>query len=101
MCGCVVEIGNSLEMRAMSVGLQEKMIKIGSDCAQFSHPPPTQSLRLLDHYESTGRTQRKQYGVRDREAKRVLGKQKSRLRCTGGKEIHNADTQLFFPQRFI
>lgn len=58
MDGRVVEIGNSLEMRCMSVELQEKMIKIGSDRAQFSHPPPTQRLHLLDHYECTGRTQR-------------------------------------------
>lgn len=45
-----------LEMRGLSVELQEKMIKIGSDRAQFSHPPPTQRLHLLDHYECTGRT---------------------------------------------
>lgn len=32
MGGCVVEIGNGLEMRAMSVGLQEEMIKIDYDC---------------------------------------------------------------------
>ena len=60
----MVEIGNGLEMRAMSVGLQEEMIKIGSDCAQFSHPPPARRLRLSDHYECTGRTQREQSRVR-------------------------------------
>lgn len=58
-------------VRAVSVGLREKMIKIGSDCAQFSHLPPTQCLQLLDHYESTGRTQQEQNRVRDKEAKRV------------------------------
>lgn len=45
------------KMIAMSAWLREEMIKIGSDCAQFSHPPPARHLRLLDHYECTGRTQ--------------------------------------------
>ncbi len=61
--GCVLEIGNGLEMRAMSVGLQEEMIEIGSDCAQFSHPPPARRLHPLDHYEGPGKTQREQSRV--------------------------------------
>lgn len=67
----MVEIGNSLEMRAMSVWLREKMIKIGSDCAQFSHPPPAEPLPVLDHYECTGRTQQEQSRVSDGEANKV------------------------------
>lgn len=52
MDGCALEIGNGLEMRGLSVGRQEKMIKIGSDCAQFSHPPPTQRLHPLHPFMS-------------------------------------------------
>ncbi len=65
----MVEIGNGLEMRAMSVGLQEEMIKIGCDCAQFSHPPPARRLCLLDHYECTGKAQGEQ--ERESETNRV------------------------------
>lgn len=60
----MVEIGSGLEVRAMSVGLQEEMIKIGSDCAQFSRPPPARaSASILDHYECPSRTQQEQNRV--------------------------------------
>lgn len=52
-----MEIGNGLEMRAVSARLQEDMIKIGCDCTQFSHPPPARRLSLLDHYEYTGKAE--------------------------------------------
>lgn len=91
----MVEIGNSLEMRAMSVGLQEKMIKTGSDCARFSPPPPARRLRLLDHCESTGRIQREQNRVSGGEVNGVCEGQKSRVRRREGKDRHNAHAQLF------
>lgn len=82
----MVEIGNGLEMRAMSAGLQE-MIKIGSDCAQFSHLPPTRRLRLLDHYECTGSAQREQNTV----SKRQTGCEKEENLKSGG-EGRRVDT---------
>lgn len=82
-----------LEMRGLSVELQEKMIKIGSDRAQFSHLPPTQRLHLLDHYECTGRTQREQHRVSNGGATGVL-ERKIMSQKKIGKDICNAQTCL-------
>lgn len=81
------------EMRAVSVGLQEKMIKIGSDCAQFSHPPPARCpLSAWVLFESRQDRESERLGRQEWECEE---KPKSRVRRRGGKGRHNAHTQIF------